>query len=148
MKYNNGSWNEDGLTGIGSEVIRATSGTRLDTHGKAAYIKSINKYIICLNAQSAHDFHLYTSADGINWEMKRYFNNGMRECVRMGHLQELVTLQKTVMNWEMSFMSTGRTKRAITATTPIIEVELLSKGRPFPAVLCLSGRITTDEQDV
>lgn len=66
-KYKNGSWNQPGLGGTGSRVIKSMSGTWIDTHGKATFVNSISKYVISLNAQNLHSLYLYTSTDGINW---------------------------------------------------------------------------------
>jgi hypothetical protein len=82
-KYFNGSWDLDASAGIGSAVITcSTPGINLDMHAKAAYIKSIGKYIIACMGKggNSQDFYVYTSADGINWgnEVRlQHYSKGM-----------------------------------------------------------------------
>ncbi len=59
-KYNDGSWTEDGLTGVGSHLTNLQ-----DLHQDAAYCTALKKYII-LTDNEEH-LKMYTSADGVTW---------------------------------------------------------------------------------
>jgi len=65
-KYNNGSWDEDGLIGIGSNVIPDFKWD-YDVHSDAAYCKPLNKYLLTVQTYDNNRLYLYQSSDGINW---------------------------------------------------------------------------------
>lgn len=72
QKYSNGTWNEDGMTGMGSEIIpgsrcRNDSPTAYDFHSDAAYCKPLGRYLITVQTHATHELKLYSSSNGLNW---------------------------------------------------------------------------------
>jgi hypothetical protein len=72
-KYLNGSWTEDGLTGLGSEIIagsrcRNGSPTEYDFHSDATYCKPLGRYLITVQTHASNTLLLYSSADGVDWK--------------------------------------------------------------------------------
>jgi hypothetical protein len=68
-KYNNGSWTQDGLTGVGSNIITTTAGG-YPMNGDAVYDSTLNRYFITTYSTESGTgkLLLYSSIDGINWE--------------------------------------------------------------------------------
>jgi hypothetical protein len=76
QKYTGGAWNENGLTGVGTNIIPngVTSNSQIeigvyprDMHADAAFCRPLGKYLITVNGQSESRLYLYASADGIDW---------------------------------------------------------------------------------
>jgi hypothetical protein len=72
MKFNNGKWDEDALTGLGSNIIPVPveTDTRYDLHSDAAYCTPLRKYMITVQTHSIGQLLLFLSSDGINWGEK------------------------------------------------------------------------------
>jgi hypothetical protein len=68
-KYNSLAWSQDGLTGVGSNIIPDIT-TRYDVHSDAAYNRALDKYMLTVQTHSLGQLLLYTSIDGVNWENK------------------------------------------------------------------------------
>lgn len=76
VKYDsqNGTWDQDGLAGVGSRVVTAPdSAMGLDMHTDAAYCAPLGQYLLIVNAlpydTSRHTrLYLYRSNDGLRWE--------------------------------------------------------------------------------
>ena len=64
LKYKDGLWTENGMTGIGSNVIPDFR-TYFDTHGDAVYCKPLNKYLMTIQTYDDRHLYLYQSTDGI-----------------------------------------------------------------------------------
>ncbi|MCE9612836.1 MAG: chitobiase/beta-hexosaminidase C-terminal domain-containing protein [Lentisphaerae bacterium] len=77
-KYNNGSWNQDGLTGVGSNITPAPD--RYDLHSDATYCAPLGKYLLTAWEQIGYSYvapfpidpanrgvYMYSSTDGVNW---------------------------------------------------------------------------------
>ena len=62
VKYRDGQWNEDGLTGLASPLIPNS-----DTHHDAHYNKALGRYIMTSH-HNDHILRLHTSVDGIQWD--------------------------------------------------------------------------------
>jgi hypothetical protein len=76
QKYAGGAWNENGLTGVGTNIIPngVTSNSQIETgvyprdmHADAAFCRPLGKYLITVNGQSESRLYLYASTDGIDW---------------------------------------------------------------------------------
>jgi hypothetical protein len=65
-KYNSGSWNQNGLTGLGTNIVSGMTGN-YDTHADAAYCSTLGKYILLLQTHGNGQLLLYTSSDGVSW---------------------------------------------------------------------------------
>lgn len=76
QKYSNGTWNEDGMTGMGSEIItgsrcRNDSPTAYDFHSDAAYCKPLGRYLITVQTHAANELKLYSSSNGVDWVFEK-----------------------------------------------------------------------------
>ena len=72
QKFRDGRWTEDGMTGLGSEIIpdsrfRNDSSNAFDFHSDAAYCKPLGRYLITVQTHSDNTLKLYSSADGLHW---------------------------------------------------------------------------------
>ncbi len=72
-KYRDGSWDEDGLTGLGSAVLpnsKLSGGHPADLHADAAYNRAAGLYMITLWCfeQGMGRLYLHTSSDGVHFE--------------------------------------------------------------------------------
>lgn len=75
-KYRDGSWNEDGMTGFGSEIIpnsfcRHGSPTAYDFHSDAAFCKPLGRYLITVQNHAANELKLYSSTNGVDWVFEK-----------------------------------------------------------------------------
>lgn len=75
-KYNQGTWTEDGLTGLGGEVIgqsrcRNDWSAAYDFHSDATYCRPLGRYLITVQTHAANLLKLYSSADGIDWRFEK-----------------------------------------------------------------------------
>jgi len=68
-KFNSGTWTQDGLTGVGSNIL-PVAGWPYDVHSDAAYNRILGKYMLTVQTHNLGQLLLYTSLDGINWEDK------------------------------------------------------------------------------
>jgi hypothetical protein len=66
FKYNNGSWQGDGFTGIGSSLI-LDSNSNYDFHSDATFCKPLGKFLITVQTHGENKLYLYFSDDGIRW---------------------------------------------------------------------------------
>ena len=66
-KFNSGTWIEDGLMGVGSNIL-PVAGFPYDVHSDAAYDRTLNKYMLTVQTHNLGQLLLYTSNDGINWK--------------------------------------------------------------------------------
>lgn len=71
-KYRDGGWNEDAMTGLGSEIIpgsrcRNDSPTAYDFHSDAAYCRPLDRYLITVQTHATNELKLYTSSNGLDW---------------------------------------------------------------------------------
>ncbi len=68
-KYNSGTWTQDGLVGVGSNIITdiVTTGYYYDVHSDAAYNRTLGKYMLTVQTHSLGQLLIYFSIDGINW---------------------------------------------------------------------------------
>ena len=82
VKYNKnlGGWTQNGLTGLGSNILPGTD--RYDMHTDAVYSPALGKYLLVAWEQTGWDYsdpnfpiypshrgyYLYTSTDGVNWK--------------------------------------------------------------------------------
>ncbi len=84
-KYNNGNWNQDGLTGVASNITPYPD--RYDMHTDAVYSAALGKYLLVAWEQVGYEYadnpakgrkfgeiypdnrglYIYTSTDGVNW---------------------------------------------------------------------------------
>jgi len=76
QKYSNGTWNEDGMTGMGSKIIpgsrcRNDSPTAYDFHSDAAYCKPLGRYLITVQTHAANELKLYSSSNGVDWVFEK-----------------------------------------------------------------------------
>lgn len=76
QKYRDGTWTEDGMTGLASEIIpgsrcRNDSPTAFDFHSDAAYCKPIGRYLITVQNHAANELKLYSSSNGVDWVFER-----------------------------------------------------------------------------
>lgn len=76
QKYRDGAWNEDGMTGLGSEIIpnsfcRHGTPTAYDFHSDAAFCKPLGRYLITVQNHAANELKLYTSTNGVDWVFER-----------------------------------------------------------------------------
>jgi len=74
-KYCQGAWTEDGMTGLGSEVIAGSRcrndwSDAYDFHGDATYCKPLGRYLITVQTHAANLLKLYSSADGLDWRFE------------------------------------------------------------------------------
>lgn len=80
-KRNNGNWNNDGLTGVATEILPPHPDfpilTDYDAHSDACYNQDIGKFMLSVNAAViskttpnaiTRAILLYTSTDGLNWK--------------------------------------------------------------------------------
>ena len=75
QKYSQGAWTEDGMTGLGSEVIsgslcRNDWFSAYDFHSDATYCKPLGRYLITVQTHGANLLKLYSSADGVDWRFE------------------------------------------------------------------------------
>ena len=71
-KYRDGAWTEDGMTGLGSEIIpnsfcRNDAPSPFDFHSDAAYCRPLGRYLITVQTHAANELKLYTSSNGLDW---------------------------------------------------------------------------------
>ena len=76
QKYRDGGWTEDGMTGLGSEIIpnsrcRNDSPTAYDFHSDAAYCRPLGRYLITVQTHAANELKLYSSANGLDWVFEK-----------------------------------------------------------------------------
>lgn len=70
-KYSNGTWTQDGLIGVGSNIVPdKVTGYYYDVHSDAAYNRVLGKYMLTVQTHNIGQLLLYTSTDGIGWENK------------------------------------------------------------------------------
>jgi hypothetical protein len=82
-KYNNGSWDQDGFTGVGSMILPAPD--HYDLHSDAVYCAPLGKYLLTAWEQVGYTYpsgdpvlganrgvYLYTSDDGVTWGDRRH----------------------------------------------------------------------------
>ena len=69
-KYTNEIWDQDGLTGEGSNFMSNLE-VLFNMHSKATYIPSIKKYMMITfsNGKAKNDIYLLLSDDGLKWEI-------------------------------------------------------------------------------
>jgi len=69
-KYNNGEWDQDGLTGLGSNFM-SNLDIPFNMHAKATYVPSIRKYLMITfsHGKVKRDIYLLSSDDGLKWEI-------------------------------------------------------------------------------
>jgi hypothetical protein len=60
-KYNGGSWDQDGMTGLGSQILPEGG----DMHTDAAYCTALHKYLLMSNV--GEEIFIHTSVDGVHW---------------------------------------------------------------------------------
>lgn len=67
-KYKEGKWNENGMTGTGSQIIPGFE-KGYDAHSDAAYCAPLRKYLLTLHTHATSgNLLLYQSTDGVHWE--------------------------------------------------------------------------------
>lgn len=71
-KFRDESWNEDGLTGLGSAVLpdsAASGGHPTDVHADAAYNRAVNQFMITswCHAEGVGRLYLHMSPDGVHF---------------------------------------------------------------------------------
>jgi hypothetical protein len=69
VKYRDGSWDEDGLLGVGSNVIPGIQGS-WDVHADAASCPSLGRYLLTVQTHSENNLWLFASKDGVSWGEK------------------------------------------------------------------------------
>ncbi|MEI6492618.1 MAG: hypothetical protein WCO94_08725 [Verrucomicrobiota bacterium] len=72
-KYSRGTWTEDGMTGLGSEIIEGSrfpnnSPKAFDFHSDATFCKPLGRYLITVQTHGSNTLLLYSSADGVDWK--------------------------------------------------------------------------------
>lgn len=67
MKYASGSWNQPGLSGVGSNIIADAIYGYWDMHSDAAYCPALGKYLLLVPTLQYGQLLLYTSTDGVTW---------------------------------------------------------------------------------
>jgi hypothetical protein len=67
-KYNNGNWNEDGLTGLASNIMDNLDET-FNMHCKVSYVPSIQKYFMITYVNGKQNVYILLSDDGLKWEI-------------------------------------------------------------------------------
>jgi hypothetical protein len=65
-KYASGVWTQNGITGLGSNIITDMD-SYYDTHADAAYDSTLGKYMLLLQTHGEGQLLLYTSTDGVTW---------------------------------------------------------------------------------
>ncbi len=79
QKYRDGAWTEDGMTGLGSEIIpgsrcRNDSPTAYDFHSDAAYCRPLGRYLITVQTHASNELKLYTSLNGLDWCFEKHLD--------------------------------------------------------------------------
>lgn len=78
LKYKNGAFTENALTGMGSPVIPsvfATAGDKgEDSHADATYSTALGKYLMTVQTEYASKLTMYSSADAVTWSMEAYID--------------------------------------------------------------------------
>ena len=87
-KYNDGTWTQPALTGLGSPILPNSVSTNAawagfgwpgvpvnttgayDVHSDAAYCSALGEYILTVDTCGGGELLLYTSSDGVNWGNK------------------------------------------------------------------------------
>lgn len=69
LKYKDGAFTENGLTGMGSPLIANTYITE-DAHSDATYSTALGKFLLTVQTEYAAKLTMYSSSDGINWSME------------------------------------------------------------------------------
>jgi hypothetical protein len=66
-KYSGGSWNQDGKTGLCSQILSGN----YDSHMDAAYNRAMGKYIIAVQNYTYNSLDLMSSTNGISWSFEK-----------------------------------------------------------------------------
>ena len=77
-KYNNGTWTEDGITGLGSNIIPDAAlpdGWGFQIAGDGAYSTALGKYLLLVDDYNTGNLWLYTSTDGVTWGEKTFVDS-------------------------------------------------------------------------
>jgi len=73
-KYAHGDWIEDGMTGLGSEIIPGSrfphsAPDTFDFHSDATFCKPLGRYLITVQTHAGNTLLLYASTDGVDWQL-------------------------------------------------------------------------------
>jgi len=78
LKYRDGAFTENALTGMGSQVIPSVFATSdkkgEDSHADATYSTALGKYLMTVQTEYAGKLTLYSSSDAVNWSMEAYID--------------------------------------------------------------------------
>ncbi len=77
-KYNNGTWTQSALTGLGSSIFEAPQ-DHGNTHTDAVYSNLTKKYYLITveqNLKIGNSINLYSSFDGIKWDAPNSISSG------------------------------------------------------------------------
>ena len=77
-KYNNGSWTQPGMTGLGSPILPGSVSSNAawanltpagvyDMHTDVTYSSALGKYLLMVDTEGKSEALLYTSTDGVTW---------------------------------------------------------------------------------
>jgi hypothetical protein len=73
-KFSHGTWTEDGMTGLGSEIIPGSrfvhnaSNVSFDFHSDATFCKPLGRYLITVQTHGGNTLLLYASTDAVDWQ--------------------------------------------------------------------------------
>lgn len=68
MKFNNGAWDQDGFTGVASDIMSNMDKT-FNMHCKVSFVPSIEKYLMITYENGKENVFLLLSDDGLNWKV-------------------------------------------------------------------------------
>lgn len=78
LKYRDGAFTENALTGMGSPVIPSVFATASnkgeDSHADATYSTALGKYLMTVQTEYAGKLALYSSSDAVTWSMEAYID--------------------------------------------------------------------------
>lgn len=79
-KYKNGDWDQDGMTGVGTNIMSNLDKT-FNMHCKVSYVPSIKKYLMITYENGKENVFILLSDDGLTWEISEKimdYNTGHR----------------------------------------------------------------------
>lgn len=76
LKYRDGVFTENAMTGMGSPVIPSVYATASnkgeDSHADATYSTALGRYLMTVQTEYAAKLALYSSSDGVTWSMEAF----------------------------------------------------------------------------
>ncbi len=75
LKYRDGAWSEDGMTGVGSEVIPNSrcrnDSSAYDFHSDATFCRPLGRYLITVQKHGLNQLKLYSSENAVDWVFEK-----------------------------------------------------------------------------